>query len=322
MNRFFCVFFLLMLAGTALGQPAVKVLKQQSLKRYGIPPGNYSGITHIGGNRYAVCDDKSPDGIHLWDIDIDLQTGKICDVRNVTFCPSGAPSRDTEDIAYMPDLQTLYMVSEADSRIYAYALDGTPLDAVSAPLLPGKNHSTGLEALTYDSLRHCLWVMQENDGTNYCPLFSLNTHLSTLNTLLYPLAPPTGRAKAGAVYIHGVSAICATTDGRLLVLEREAYVPPKKIGAWVRVKLFSIHPDRPSEKQLLVSWRTRLNLTARSWANYEGMCLGQRLTDGRQVLILLSDSQNHYGGILQDRIRTVLLPPSAIDGSEAAEYPH
>ena len=338
MNRAFFTILLTFFALAATAQTDVKVMRQQSLKRYGIPAGNYSGITHIGGNRYAVCDDKGPDGFHLWDIDIDLRTGKILDVRNVKFCKSGAPNRDAEDIAYVPDLQTIFMVSEADSRIYAYTLDGTPLPLMSDPLLPGKNHSTGLEGLTYDPQRHILWAIQENDGTHHSHLFSLNLPLSTLNSELsilnssfsIPHDPPlsflpslkgfsppiTGEPKGvqrpwrvGGRSTHGHSALCAMADGRLLVLEREAYVPRKKIGAWCRCKLFSIYPEKPSEKRLLTEWRTRLNLTARSWANYEGMCLGPQLEDGRQVIVLLSDSQNRYGGVLQDRIRTILLPP-------------
>ena len=317
MNRTIFTILLSIFALAATAQTDVKVMRQQSLKRYGIPAGNYSGITHIGGNRYAVCDDKGPDGFHLWDIDIDLRTGKILDVHHVKFCKSGAPNRDAEDIAYVPDLQTIFMVSEADSRIYAYTLDGTPLPLMSEPLLPGKNHSTGLEGLTYDPQRHILWAIQENDGTHHSPLFSLSLPLSTLNSQPSILNSsflilnsqfstpdsPKGRST------HGISALCAMADGRLLVLEREAYVPQKKIGAWCRCKLFSIYPEKPSEKRLLAEWRTRLNLTARSWANYEGMCLGPQLEDGRQVIVLLSDSQNRYGGVLQDRIRTVLLPP-------------
>jgi len=43
-----------------------------------------------------------------------------------------------------------------------------------------------------------------------------------------------------------------------------------------------------------------------SFANYEGMCLGPKLQDGRQVLILISDSQNQQYGILRDWLKTIM----------------
>ena len=48
-------------------------------------------------------------------------------------------------------------------------------------------------------------------------------------------------------------------------------------------------------KQLLCDFETRLVMTAAgidvALANYEGMCLGPRLPDGRRCLILIADSQ-------------------------------
>jgi hypothetical protein len=59
------------------------------------------------------------------------------------------------------------------------------------------------------------------------------------------------------------------------------------------------------DKQLVARWRTKLNLTRRNLANYEGMCLGPRLSDGRQVLVLISDSQHRYRGVLKDWIKVI-----------------
>ena len=36
----------------------VQVQKQHSLKKWGVPAGNYSGITHIQDDRYALISDK------------------------------------------------------------------------------------------------------------------------------------------------------------------------------------------------------------------------------------------------------------------------
>ncbi len=60
-------------------------------------------------------------------------------------------------------------------------------------------------------------------------------------------------------------------------------------------------------KTLLTQWSTRLTLLGRSFANYEGMCLGPQLADGSQALILLSDSQDQYAGVLKDWFKTIVL---------------
>ena len=46
-------------------------------------------------------------------------------------------------------------------------------------------------------------------------------------------------------------------------------------------------------------------------SNSEGMCLGPKLNDGRQTLILIADSQNGMGNWMyhiKDHIRIVILP--------------
>lgn len=52
---------------------------------------------------------------------------------------------------------------------------------------------------------------------------------------------------------------------------------------------------------------TGLPLSKRSFANYEGMCLGPMLEDGSQVVILLSDSQDQYAGVLKDWFKTIVI---------------
>lgn len=72
--------------------------------------------------------------------------------------------------------------------------------------------------------------------------------------------------------------------------------------------LDSLNQDSPFiKKQLLTEWRTGLSLVSRSFANYEGMCLGPKLEDGSLVLILLSDSQDQYAGVLKDWFKTIVL---------------
>ncbi len=66
-------------------------------------------------------------------------------------------------------------------------------------------------------------------------------------------------------------------------------------------------PDQVLEKELVAEFRTKLNLLRQNLANYEGMCLGPKLADGSRLLIMVSDSQNRYKGILRDWFRTVVV---------------
>ena len=99
--------------------------------------------------------------------------------------------------------------------------------------------------------------------------------------------------------------MAALDDGRLIVLEREVLVPagvPRLIldRSFTKTKLYVVKPSAGYggilPKQLLCEFETRLSLNAAgidvALANYEGMCLGPRLPDGRQTLILLADSQS------------------------------
>ena len=146
-------------------------------------------------------------------------------------------------------------------------------------------------------------------------------------TYAYQMDQPSTHKKAD-IYVMGVSELCALPDGQLLVLEREAFIPNIKIGAFCKCKLYLVNPLNSEEfsmkekfsmkenissdtpflkKKLLTEWKTGLSLSKRSFANYEGMCLGPKLEDGSQVVILLSDSQDQYAGVLKDWFKTIVI---------------
>ena len=69
--------------------------------------------------------------------------------------------------------------------------------------------------------------------------------------------------------------------------------------------------NRWMTKQLLADFTTKLTPFKFSFANYEGMCLGRRLNDGRQTVLLISDSQGGFrkGPFhLRDFIKVLVLP--------------
>ena len=190
--------------------------------------------------------------------------------------------------------------------------------------------------MAYDSIGRKLWTINESamrrDGK---PATPQNPHRNVLRLMsfnrddvtavpvayLYRMDMPT-TMKTAETYAMGVSELCALPDGQLLVLEREAFVPKTKIGAFCQCKLYVVNPSvetpYPLEKsveagapyvskRLLTSWRTTITLFSQNWANYEGMCLGPKLENGDQVVILVSDSQNGYAGLLRDWFKTIVI---------------
>ena len=220
----------------------------------------------------------------------------------------------------------------------------------SADFYPNYN----FESLAFDSVHQYLWTIPEStlrkDGQPATPQNGLANRLRLMRlnwgkmkedsnkeeyseqesskkdsryvaTYAYQMDQPSTHKKAD-IYVMGVSELCALPDGQLLVLEREAFIPKIKIGAFCKCKLYLINPLNSEEfsmkenfssdtpflkKRLLAEWKTGLSLSKRSFANYEGMCLGPKLEDGSQVVILLSDSQDQYAGVLKDWFKTIVI---------------
>lgn len=210
------------------------------------------------------------------------------------------------------------------------------------------------ESLAFDSVHQYLWTIPEStlrkDGQPATPQNGLANRLRLMRlnwgkmkedsnkeeyseqesskkdsryvaTYAYQMDQPSTHKKAD-IYVMGVSELCVLPDGQLLVLEREAFIPKIKIGAFCKCKLYLINPLNSEEfsmkekfssdtpflkKRLLTEWKTGLSLSKRSFANYEGMCLGPKLEDGSQVVILLSDSQDQYAGVLEDWFKTIVI---------------
>lgn len=308
-------------------QDAVAQVLRQRHFPSAVPAGNYSGITWLGGTRYAVADDKSPTaGFHLMDIVTDSLTGRILSVRHAGFMTDGLPNRDEEGICYVPQWGTLFVSGEADDRILEYDLQGRLTGRrLAVPEVFGTAYpNRSFEALTYNAVTHRFWTTSENslraDGDlpsvshkvrSRLRLQGFGDDLQPAGQYWYVTDAPVATRSRGTDY-QGVCGLAALDDGRVVVLEREVYIPPRKIGSFVHVKLYQVtpaehQPGTELEKQLLAEFRTRINLTARSFANYEGLCVGPRLPDGRLVLVLVCDSQNQHRGWLKDWFRTVLV---------------
>ena len=284
----------------------VQIRTQKSFHRT-VPHANYSGITYLGNNLYAVVDDKSAtDGFYIFNIQIDSLSGDIIHVERKEFRTSTLKNRDAEGIAFHRPSQTILISGEADNQVLAYDTLGRYLNwQLSIPQayknLPA---NLGLEALSCAPDGNTILIANESAP---CYITAYNTNSKQKGMYLFEIDKPLYNSM-----LIGVSEICALSDSTCLVLQREIIMPKHKIGARAETKIYYTTLLRGSErmgtthKKMIASWVTRFNLTNRSFANYEGMCLGPKLPDNRQVVILLSDSQKGYKGVLKDYFKSIV----------------
>lgn len=316
----------LLLAPLMMMAQEVKVLKQRKFPKT-VSAGNYSGIAWMGGSRYAVANDKSPTtGFYLMTINTDSITGELLSVRLDTFLTCGQPTRDEEGICYMPQNQTIFVSGEKDQEIIEFDLNGQltgrrlNIPEVFKTAYPNR----GFEALTYQPETHRFWTTSENtlhaDGEkptidhkikNRLRFQSFGDDLQPKEQYWYVTDSAIVKKRKGNS-IMGVGGLAALDDGRIVVLEREMYFPKKQIGSYCLVKLYIVNPSQHQpgdvlEKTLLTTFRTRFNLIRRNFANYEGICAGPKLADGRQLLLLICDSQNQYRGVMKDWFKPIIL---------------
>lgn len=338
-----------------------KVVRENSQKAFPktVAAGNYSGIAHLHDDIYSVVSDKSDSALYFnFRIQVNPKTGELEQVENLGFTErtdgtlnDGKPwlwqekGFDHEAIVKVSD-STLVIASEGYCRLKEYPVLPTSANAPkisyqqnlwesrwpSSDFYPNYN----FESLAFDSVRQYLWTIPEStlrkDGQPATPQNGLANQLRLMRfdwgknsrymtAYGYQMDQPSTHKKAD-IYVMGVSELCALPDGQLLVLEREAFIPKIKIGAFCKCKLYLINPLNSEEfalkekfssdtpflkKRLLAEWKTGLSLSKRSFANYEGMCLGPKLEDGSQVVILLSDSQDQYAGVLKDWFKTIVI---------------
>ncbi|WP_052342148.1 esterase-like activity of phytase family protein [Xylanibacter brevis] len=262
-----------------------------------IPAGNYSGICAIGDDCYAVVSDKADeDGFFVFKMQIDTLRGKIRKVENRGFRKSGLPNRDMEGVCYCPSSNSLFISGERDNEVFEYTLDGqrTGRRLALPEVFRRAESNYGLEALTYDRVRHLFFTTTEHPlkGDSVLRIQSFADNLLPAKQYFYRPDDPQGK-----VYLHGVSELCALSDGRLLVVERQVYVPRLKIGAKSIVRVYAVYPGDSAclEKHLVKEIRTRLTLTKRKFANVEGMC---EIASG--LWMMVADSQDQYKGVLRD----------------------
>ncbi len=331
LTRLLCV---LILAGAQVRAGAQELRRQVNITRKGVPYGNYSGITRVNDSLYAVVSDKDDvDGFHFFNIEFNLNNGKIKKVRRSEPREYGKNAerarqaelrqRDMEGVAFFAPDTTFFISGEADQSVMEYSFDGLPTGrklAVPAEFALGNiQYNLGFESLTYNAATHLFWTTTEsslrsdiNDSVTILRIQSFNDSLNPVGQFVYTMDKPL-RNKRPRIFAHGVPDMIAMDDGSLIVMERELLVTRKYLGSYCIIKLYRVVPDSattPLFKTLLCKFKTKLNIGRLNLANYEGMCVGPTLNDGRQTIILINDSQNGQGNTLyrlKDYLKVIVL---------------
>ena len=327
---------LALLQATALFPQEVQSFRQHDMKKWGIPKGNYSGITHIEGSRYALVSDKQEaDG---WtEVSISFRpSGDIDEMRFVAHhfdTQTSGRARDSEGIAYVPG-RGFFVSAENDQQILELTEEGTPTGRrLSVPACFSTRNifpNYGFEALTYNAGQGIFWTTTEQGlrddvttRTTYetpCPTLlriqSFGTDLQPLRQYAYMTEKPATTRKP-RVFAFGVSELLATADTTLIVMEREINIPKRYNRVQCNIRLFCVNPCTTKaiadtslplhrldtteflHKRLLYAFSTGIRLFGKkNFANYEGMCLGPGTADGKQTILLIADSQNRAGNSL------------------------
>ena len=289
-----------------------------------IDAGEYSGITHISGSRYAVVDDNLKGGGILFfsiPIDLDGRIGRVVMQPADGTMNATGKAQDCEGITFVPSKGTLFVSSESQ-EIREFDLSGRETGkALRIPKDMGKAHiqsNRGFEALTHNDATGLFWTTTEAPlkKDDFLPrilrLQSFDIDGKPAGRYFYQTGEPLKTSKGTTAYVFGIPALAALDDGRLLVLEREVYVPnggfwDKLSDSFTKTDLYLVDPVHDTagilRKSLLCSFRTG----ALDLANFEGMCLGPTLSDGTRTLVLIADSENGSGGLTNEYVKVILL---------------
>ena len=135
------------------------------------------------------------------------------------------PNYNFESLAFDPVHQYLWTISESTLR-----KDGQPATPQN-----GLANRLRLMRLNWGKMK------EDSNKEEYSEQVSSKKDSRYMMTYAYQMDQPSTHKKAD-IYVMGVSELCVLPDGQLLVLEREAFIPKIKIGAFCKCKLYLINP--------------------------------------------------------------------------------
>jgi hypothetical protein len=260
-----------------------------------------SGLTWVGGNRYAAVSDKVAAVIPLI-LAVDGR-GQVTGVEPEAPVPVVTKLKDFEGIAWDGVSGRFHVSAEGGPGIQAFAAaDGR----ASAPWrLPSEfamvRPNLALESLTLESSSGRCWTANEEalsvDGPVAGRAQGTAVRLQEFSQEGRPLrqfcwvTEPAGARFQGAG--NGVADLCLLPGGLLLVLERGF----ASGGLHARIFLADFRGATPTdglaslvgEAVRPVRKRLLLDLPC-GFTNYEGLCAGPELADGSRLLVMVADS--------------------------------
>ena len=249
-------------------------------------PAGLSAISLGRNGRYYCVDDR---GGMLHEAEIKLAEGNDDGTFTVLRSVKLVGRVDLEGCACDPLTGWVWVSDEHDTSIRAYdPSTGRQVAALAIPDVYRRNvrkyHSFEGLAISPDGLR--LYTANEEnlkcDATNVVRIQEFarkgaDDAFRPSRQFFYSV-DPAGGAAFGKRTFSGVSSLIAMPDGSLLVLEREFSL---KLLPSFRIRIYSVVPGAPGKSLV---WEE-----SSTFSNYEGMCLGPRLPDGRQSIVLVSD---------------------------------
>lgn len=280
-------------------------------------PDGLSGLAYTGKDRYLAVDDH---GGRLFELFIPThpQTGKITGFK-LGSCTTLKDGVDLESLAYDPKTEELWVSDERKQFIRQYSLTGEPLrDAPVDEIFKKTRYLMGFESLTMNSTAREMWTANEEalrvDGalaskTNGSLVRLVKYVRESTNEnwrvgAMYPyLTDPLAGANFRGVQRSGLTDLCILEDGTLLALEREF----SRVGLVprFRLRIYRVIVDKATDvkdiKSLIGQEYTiadkELLYETKGFAMYEGMAPGPRLSDGSQVMLVVSDANE--GGLIR-----------------------
>jgi hypothetical protein len=273
-----------------------------------------SGVTYLGGNRFAAVMDNSNQVVFL---DVTFKPDGSIASQAVTGGFSVPTSRDYEGIAYTnPERNSIFLSNEATPpppALYEYSLDksATLLQTVKMPaVFMHQVDNRGLESLTRRADGKEMWTANEEALTVDGPFSSKTTgtvvrlqRFTVDGNAVTPaeeyayVVEPIHKA-LGSPVLSGLSDLVVLPDGTLLTLERSASegLPP------LQTRIFQVDFTGATDisrgelaaglegKTYTPVRKTQLYSSNEIRENLEGLCLGPKLADGRWALVGVVDS--------------------------------
>lgn len=311
--------------GAAFSAPAVTLTPGEQTART-LFPRAISGIAYVGGDEYYAVADNGPEcGLYPCRLRLGADGRSVASFSvdtNGFVRLKGAV--DLEAVAYDPLSRNVWAADEAGRSIKEYdPKTGAVVQSLDLPKVFAKTRlNYGLESLAISRNGLTLWTANEealpldgdkssHDGGTTVRLAKFVRKSARDRFRLAAMYPYTtgrwhNRYKGGGAARRGVVELCALPGGALLVLERECSFAREGTDIWAKLSggfwctvCLVAEPDgvrdvkdvqslcaercQSVEKTVLFDFTAGLN-------NYEGMCLGPRLSDKALSVILVTDA--------------------------------